>query len=701
MSEPSAINHRRAEHVSALGFILQLAAYGTLLGVSVWSGSDAIGATSRLMLIGLPVWLVLFLVFKQMRRVSAEALETAELARTRAAAQPEALFGMDDEALLLEQNRLQWMVRFLLPAVTILLAILLLGGHFVGWKWTLEGAFHATGEGVPGRSREPTLVMWFVVFIGFLCFLYARYSNALSRLPHWRLLRAGAACMAGNAVACLGLAIALMASPTIGWAEPLIAYVIRIALIVLGMEFTANFILDLYRPRAPGVIPRPSFESRLLGLMSEPGGIARSIAEAVNYQFGFEVSSTWFYQLLQRWMFPIMVVTLMVIVALTSLVVVNADEQVVVERFGRLVRTPTEVLSPGVHFKWPYPVEVTQRAPVKRISELVVGEATEPDDEAGHKAILWTEAHDFVPELMLLVASPQLIPMNAPGPGTLPVRSESVAVSLLMVSVPLEYRIKDIKKYLYTYDEPLKLLECVAYRHLCNYAASVDIDQLMGSGREAFNERLQQLIQASLDELDVGIEVVFAGIRGAHPPATEGVAAAFQAVVSAQTDMAAMIHAAQGQAQRILITVAGTESHAQALDETIRLRDRVHAEPAGDPRDLVAARARVEELLVGAPEKNIAALSGAAAARIAEARATASKMVSGAQTKVRVFNTEVAAFQSAPTLYKQRKMLEVYQGLDSVRKWLIVGNSQDVIIEYETLEEGALDRVLQEGVQKK
>ena len=179
----------------------------------------------------------------------------------------------------------------------------------------------------------------------------------------------------------------------------------------------------------------------------------------------------------------------------TSVVVVDADERVIVERFGRIVDLEKAVLGPGVHFKWPYPVDIVHRAPEKRISELVIGEADQDDDEHGHghegAAVVWTEEHDFVAEMMLLVASPKLERMSA---GARFARSrksrsdvtESVAVNLLMVSVPIEYRIKDIYDYLYTYEDPEKLLEHVAYQYLSNYAAGVDIDELIGPGSQYF-----------------------------------------------------------------------------------------------------------------------------------------------------------------------------------------------------------------------
>ncbi|MBU0718821.1 MAG: hypothetical protein KJ749_11275, partial [Planctomycetes bacterium] len=505
MIESTSPIDRRAQLVAAFGFLLQLASFGILLGTSYWASSYAIAAAARFAVVGLPIWLVLYLVFKQMLRVDAETLETTELKRAQEAGASSAIFEVDDETLLIEQNRLKWLVRWMLPAVTVVLALYVLAGHFLGWGWTLGQSL--TSESFK-RCTQPTLMMWFVVGVGFLNFLYARYALALAKLPEWRLLRAGAACMAGTALTCLGLAIGLMAGTSLTWAEPLFAVIIRIALILTGIEFAGNFILDFYRPRSGLEIARPSFESRLLGLISEPGGLAKSVAEAVNYQFGFEVSSTWFYKLLQRWMLPIMAATIVVILALSSVVIVDAEEQVVIERFGRLVHSPREVLDPGLHFKLPYPIDIVHRAPVRRISEARIGEASE--DEAGRasKPILWTETHAYIPELTLLVASPPDEGSTDKAAGELEKLSaagESVPVSLLLVSLPIEYRIKDIKQYLYTYQDPVKVMESVAYQYMSDFGARVNMDELLGPGRETFNRDLRENIQKRLDDLGVGL----------------------------------------------------------------------------------------------------------------------------------------------------------------------------------------------------
>lgn len=686
---------RRPQHIAALGFLIQLAGFGVLLGVSVWAGSPAIQSVARLMGAGLPIWVVLYLIFKQLRRVRLEQLETEELKRARSASGDQGIFDIEDEALLIEQNRLRWMLRWFLPATTVAMVAVLLGGNFIGWSWSLETVFKAINDGGISRTRQPEIMMFFSAGIGLSFFLFSRYTVALSRLPNWRLLHAGATFAAGNALACLVLTIGLMATTSIDWAEPMVAFLVRWTMIIVGVELAVHFVLDFYRPRTPGVVTRPSFDSRVFSLATEPGGIAKSIADAVNYQFGFEVSSTWFYQLLQRSLAPLIVVTCVIILGLTSLVIVGPDEQAVIERFGIPLQKKGAALEPGLHVKLPYPIDVVHRSPVRRVREMVLGEATAPDENGEHSAILWTEAHEYVPELTLMVAAPPTMQAKA-----LEVTgSRSVAVSLLMVSVPIEYRVKDVERFLYRYDNPVQVLENIAYQQLSDHAGHVDMDTLMGPGRTRFNHEVRELIQKRADEMDLGVEIVFVGLRGAHPPARDEVAAAFQNAISAQINKQATIHRAESEARRVLTEVAGTEARARALDEAIRERDRLQTDPRASAESLVAARKKVKELLQGDPAKGVAALSGDAAAIIADARAAASETVSQAAAKVRGFTTEVAAYDSAPALYQQRKILEVYAELETVRKFLVWGDPANVIIEYNTTDQGGIDRVLTEGVE--
>lgn len=217
-TEHATPNDRRAQTVATIGLLLQVVVYVTLSGLSHWKRSTTLSALARLVVAGIPIWFVLVLVYKQVRRVGAERLESEELKRAREAGASDALFDVEDEDLLIEQNRLRWLVRWLIPSTTVILCIYLLAGHWVKWGWTFDNAF--TSEGVQD-TQQPTMVMWFVVLLGFVCFLFARYCLALAKIPNWRLLHAGAIFIAATGLACLGEVIALMSATSIDWAEPL------------------------------------------------------------------------------------------------------------------------------------------------------------------------------------------------------------------------------------------------------------------------------------------------------------------------------------------------------------------------------------------------------------------------------------------------------------------------------------------------
>src|SRR5512140_561011 len=93
--------------------------------------------------------------------------------------------------------------------------------------------------------------------------------------------------------------------------------------------------MDIYRPRLKGQYIRSAFESRLLGLISEPGGILYTAASAIDYQFGFKVSHTWFLQLLQKAIAPLILFSIVTLYLLSSITIVQPDEKGIIERFGK------------------------------------------------------------------------------------------------------------------------------------------------------------------------------------------------------------------------------------------------------------------------------------------------------------------------------------------------------------------------------
>ena len=133
-------------------------------------------------------------------------------------------------------------------------------------------------------------------------------------------------------------------------------------------EITLNFILNLYRPRIPGEVQRPAFDSKGLSLLAAPDNIVRSLNEAVNYQFGFDVTSSWGYQLLLRSLASLVALGVIALVLLSTMVVVEPHQQAIRLRGGAMVRD--EVYRSGIMWKRPWPLETAQVYDVSRLRSL-------------------------------------------------------------------------------------------------------------------------------------------------------------------------------------------------------------------------------------------------------------------------------------------------------------------------------------------
>ncbi|MEE9294751.1 MAG: SPFH domain-containing protein [Phycisphaerae bacterium] len=729
MNEGSPTRDRRAQFASLTGLLIQLVLFGVVLVVGLWqeTQSDAVVAGARHLLGGVLIWGILLVVFIQRRRSRLEDLDTEQLKRAQAAGLTTNIFDVGDESLLLERRRLAWTYKFLLPTITVLVALYHIGGTFVAWSWPLSESLAADTW---TRADKPLIAMVFMAASAFCCFVYGRYVIGMSRQPGWRLLRAGGSYLIGNALTStvLVIALAVAGSRTLEqFAEPLAAYIIRVMLLLLGIEFVINLILEFYRPQRSDEEIRPAFDSRMLALFSEPGGIVRSIAETINYQFGFEVSGTWFYKLLQRSLFPLTVLTLAALILLSSIVIVDVDEKAYIERLGKVRQARDAPLGPGFNLKLPWPIDRVVRERVHRMRSLTVGtkhgeswkkrEGVDHADEYEdaehelHHAVLWTEEHKgIISEMLMVVANPESDALageqghwnpGLDGGATATAPSGGAGVSLLMISAGIQYHITDLHDYVYRYQDPVSVLESIARQELSDYAAGHDAATLMGKGREEYGREMMRRLQERCDEMQVGIHVTSVGLH-AHPPSKENVAAKFQEVISAEIRKAAAIEHAQGAHDRILTLAAGSVQRAGELDAAIQKMNRATADAerlGTDEAAKTAAQAEqlVEDLLLGNRAAGMAPASGKAATTISTAEAKRAQAVSEAESKLRTFQTDLVAYQAAPKLFKMRRYLGMLvETLPGLRKFVYTGDPSKLIIAYETTRRTYLDLTTEE-----
>ena len=148
-----------------------------------------------------------------------------------------------------------------------------------------------------------------------------------------------------------------------------VAHVLCGLLALVALETLIQLVLEIYRPRVKGKVERPLYESRLVGLLGQPEGLITTAAQALDYQFGFKVSETWFYRFFERALGWLLLLQVGALVLSTCVVFIEAGEQGLLEHFGRLVESRSP-LGPGAHLKWPWPIDRVYRYPHRADSDL-------------------------------------------------------------------------------------------------------------------------------------------------------------------------------------------------------------------------------------------------------------------------------------------------------------------------------------------
>lgn len=559
--------YSRAVSVSLLGLILQGAIALIFLLYAVFEEDHASLSASMHAALGLPVWLMLVIVYDQHRRERLEAMEAEALAAddSRAASVFES-GGADTRAAA---KRLAGLYKWFIPAISLLVA-----GAMVGlgiWRFR-SGQPLAS----PGVLEAPELRGWALaagLFAAFAGFVFARYVAGMASRPVWANLRAGSSFAVGAAL--FGLAMAVGQFADVAGSDAvrrLLPTILPAAMVLLGGEAVLSFLAELYRPRQKGELPRIAVDSRVLAFFAAPDQAAKSLGEALDYQLGYSVQGSWLYRLIARWWGGMLVVGLAVVWLLSSLAVIEPHQRGMLLRYGEVVRGD---MGPGLHLKAPWPIDrvvipelvekdevgvprvVARTATGVRTLQLGTGE---PED--GQGAILWTNAH----------TKNEVFNLAQPSDAA---DSQSRDLALVAVEVPLHYAVSDPRLYDELGPPGMRdeLLSAVGRRAVTRYLATLPIDKILGADRTELSAALHEQVEQAFAELNpgpdgvprgAGIEIIHIGAAGVHPP-TQTVAPAFEKVVIAQTNREAALEAAAAYEIEQLTAVAGGVDEARAI----------------------------------------------------------------------------------------------------------------------------------------
>jgi regulator of protease activity HflC (stomatin/prohibitin superfamily) len=589
------LDPKRAEFVAMLGLILQFVMLPVTALLAATTASSALGMARWQVAIGIIFWGLSWLHLKLRRNAREEIYELEEAERRRKRQGMESLFAGEAEADA--ARNLKLMDKYLAPAASVFIALLfLLPGLLVVARALIEkrGVWDIVSETEPLAGEYAYGAAVGAIFLALVSFLLGMYAAGLAREKAWSLLRAGAGNMlASSAFLFLsGVGLALSHRDWIqDWPDRIITAAVWVWIILQAAEMIINFVLDFYRPRVAGIETRPAYDSRLSGLLAEPQGLFHTFAHTMDYQFGFKVSETWFFRFLEKAFAPLILIQLITFYLLTSFVVVRPGQRAIVERWGAprgVAQLPTAdadwdklapPLGPGLHLKWPWPIETAQVYDFSRVNIMTVGykirdeqEEKEKSEALAGKIVTWDMEH-VSDETKYLMPLPEEM---ADGVKTESEKQKAVDVLLLSGTFALEYTIGndrpgDLYRYAYKYRDAKAALRALLEREITSYLAGADFWELLGRNPEKARVEMERNMRDILRREKLGVNVVQLNLHNVHPPAGE-VGKAFQQVLASRQEKESLIY--RGEIDRAKITGLAPSEADKIVKEAEGYRQR-------------------------------------------------------------------------------------------------------------------------------
>ena len=307
---------------------------------------------------------------------------------------------------------------------------------------------------------------------------------------------------------------------------------------LVAVEMLLRAVLSLFSPRQERLEPAMLARSFIADMLRWPPQPLLALQHELHNRFGIDLRQIWAFTYMRRAFLPVLAVVSLVGWSLTGIHEIPMHGRGIYERFGK----PVEVFGPGLHGGLPWPLGRVLYVENGVVHELAtsVGEAApavvaEPA-EGPAPAIanrLWDASH--VNDKSQVIASS---------------RADKQSFQIVNMDVRFVYRIglSDQAALAATYntaDVPT-LIRSTASRILVHDFASRTLDGLLGDDRVGLAEEIGRAVQADLQKLDSGVEILATVVEAIHPPA--GAANAYHGVQAAQIGAQALIARERGAA---------------------------------------------------------------------------------------------------------------------------------------------------------
>jgi len=229
------------------------------------------------------------------------------------------------------------------------------------------------------------------------------------------------------------------------------------------------------------------------------------------------------------------IVLLLLAYLISGFYTVKSEQRGVLLRFGKVV---DDNIEPGIHYRFPWPIESVLKPRVTEIQNLLVQfETVNPN--SGQKTI-----------------------------GHLLTGDENV----VLIVMNLQYTIKEASNYLFTTSDPGLMLKRIVESVSIPLVGSIGVDDILTTGKQSFQIKVRESAQKLVDEYKLGVRINSVLLQRVDPPPE--VAMAFKDVSSAREDRHKLVQQQRGAQNRKLGAARGS-SEKMRLEAESYAKERV------------------------------------------------------------------------------------------------------------------------------
>lgn len=223
---------------------------------------------------------------------------------------------------------------------------------------------------------------------------------------------------------------------------------------------------------------------------------------------------------------------------LSGIYIVNPDEQGIVLRFGKYVRT----VEPGPHYHLPFPIETVYKPQVTQVLRGEVGFRSLGQGKTFQQGQVKT-----IPQEASMLTGDE---------------------NIVNVQFSVQYKIKDPVEYLFNVTNQAAVVRNAAEAAMREVIGKSMIDSAITDGKLKIQNDATELLQNILNRYEVGVQVIAVQLQDVHPP--QDVIAAFKDVASAREDKSRIINEAEAYRNELLPRARGQAAEMVNIAEAYK-----------------------------------------------------------------------------------------------------------------------------------